>query len=76
MNIPGRVKNGVVVLEDGRILPEGSAVTVSCPDELHPPSNGRKRRVSLPLVPSDRPGSVSLTAERVAELLDEADVPG
>lgn len=76
MNIRGRVKDGVVVFEDGPVLPEGSVVTVSCPDEVHPPSNGQTRRVQLPLVASDRPGSVSLTAERVAELLGEADVSG
>jgi hypothetical protein len=29
------------------------------------------RRVELPLVPSARPGSVDLTAERIGEILDE-----
>ncbi|REJ72001.1 MAG: hypothetical protein DWQ34_21650 [Planctomycetota bacterium] len=76
MNILGRVKGGVIVLEGGPVLPEGSIVTVSCIDDVHSPTAGRKPRVQLPLVPSTRPGSVMLTAERVAELLDETNVPG
>lgn len=70
MNIRGRIKNGVVVLESGPVPPEGTAVTVSC-EPPPPEGNGRKRRrVSLPLVPSHHPGTVALTADRVAELLD------
>jgi len=34
-----------------------------------------KQRVQLPLVPSANPGSRALTAERVAELLSDDDVP-
>lgn len=74
MHIPGRVKNGVVVLEGGWALPEGTEVTVSC--ALAPPAKTarRKRRVQLPLVSSKRPGSVRLTAERIAEILEEDDL--
>jgi len=75
MNIRGQIKNGVVVLEPGAVLPEGAVVTVLCEETPSAEGYGRKRRrVALPLVPSDRPGSVSLTADRVAEQLDEADV--
>lgn len=75
MNIRGRVRNGVVVLEPGLVLPEGAMVTVSCAENQAPAiRNSRRQQVRLPLVPSDRPGSVSLTADRVAELLDDADV--
>jgi hypothetical protein len=75
MEIRGRVQNGVVGLEPEPSLPEGTMVTVSCPSlpPARPPGAGQ--RVSLPLVPSDRPGSRRLTAERVAELLEEGDVP-
>lgn len=76
MNIRGRIKNGVVILEPGPVPPEGTVVTVSF--EQTPPAtgNGRKhRRVSLPLVPSAHPRTVALTADRVAELLGEGDVP-
>jgi hypothetical protein len=74
MEIRGRVHNGVVVLEGGPSLPEGMMVTVLCPSS---PPAGLPRlgeRVSLPLVPSDHPGSRRLTAERVAELLEDGDV--
>ena len=40
-----------------------------------PGATSTKQRISLPLVPSDHPGSRLLTAERVAELLSEDDVP-
>jgi hypothetical protein len=75
MVISGRVHNGVVVLEGGLTLPEGMQVTVSCPAASNTEPNRQKRRVNLPLVSSSRPGTLDLTAERVAELLDEDDVP-
>jgi hypothetical protein len=77
MEIPGRIQNGVVVLEGGRTLPEGMPVTVSCPLSTAVVSGQPKRRVAFPLVPSKHPGSLRLTADRVAELLEEDDVsPG
>lgn len=30
METPGRVQNGVIVLEGGAVLPEGTAVTILC----------------------------------------------
>jgi hypothetical protein len=74
MEVQGRVSNGVVVLEGGLSLPEGTLVTVSYPaaPPAEPPES--RRRVQLPLVRSDRPGSRQLTAERVAEPLEDEDV--
>jgi hypothetical protein len=74
MVIRGRIQNGVVVLEDAPSLPEGTMVTVSygIAPSTQPPET--RRRVQLPLVRSDRPGSRRLTAERVAELLEDDDV--
>jgi hypothetical protein len=74
MEIRGRVHNGVVVLEGELLLPEGTMVTVSYP--VSPPTEppDTQRRVLLPLVRSDRPGSRRLTAERLAELLEEDDI--
>jgi hypothetical protein len=70
MTIKGRVQRGVIILQDGITLPEGMEVTVSC--ETGPkPKQGK--RVEFPLVRSKHPGTLQLTAERVAELLD--DVP-
>jgi len=74
MEIRGRVHNGVVVLEGALPLPEGAMVTVSYPVSPPTESLDSHRRVSLPLVPSDRPGSRRLTAERLAELLEDDDV--
>ncbi len=74
MEIPGRVHNGVVVLEGGLMLSEGTVVTVLCPGPFHVQSPGKRKQVQLPLVPSEEPGSRQLTAERIAELLDQDDV--
>jgi hypothetical protein len=38
-------------------------------------ATGKGRRVELPVVPSGHPGTRPLSAERVAELLREDDVP-
>ena len=73
MIIPGRVHNGVVVLEGGPALPEGAAVSVSYPAAGGSTAVGEKRRIQVPLVRSERPGSVQLTGERIAAILDEED---
>jgi hypothetical protein len=74
MEIRGRVHNGVVVLEGELPLPEGTLVTVSYPVSPSTELPNSRRRVSLPLVRSDHPGSCRLTAERLAELLEDDDV--
>jgi len=74
MEIRGRVQNGVVVPEGDVLLPEGAMVTVSCPGPLAVGPPKSCRRVYLPLVRSDRPGSRRLTAERIAEILEDDDV--
>jgi len=75
VEIQGRVHNGVVVPERELSLPEGTLVTVVYPASpgIKPPDSGR--RVRLPLVQSDRPGSRELDEDRVAEILDDDDVP-
>jgi hypothetical protein len=73
MEIPGRVQNGVVVLEKGATLPEGTAVSVVPRRAPTIRVARRQRRVLLPLVPSAKPGSIDLTGERIAEILDEQD---
>jgi len=69
------VRNGVVVLEGGTTLPEGATVSVVPRRAAALRVARRQRRVVLPLVPSDKPGSVDLTGERIAEILDEQDAP-
>ena len=73
MEIRGRIHNGVVVLQGELSLPEGTMVIVAYPGapSAEPPENGR--RVALPLVRSDRPGTRRLTAEHVAEFLGEGE---
>jgi hypothetical protein len=74
MEIPGRVQNGVVVLEGQTTLPDGTPVTVLYPRVRIWRKPGKKKRVKLPLVPSKHPGALSLTNERIAEILEEEDV--
>ncbi len=73
MVIKGRVRNGVVVLETGPALPEGAEVAVSYPLPKPSPRATEQKRVDFPLVRSSQPGSVFLTNERLAEILDEED---
>ena len=73
MKLRGRVHNGFVVLEGGATLPEGTRVTVAC--DTAPVSQPRRRRkpVQFPLIRSKHPGTLHLTNERIAEILDEED---
>ena len=69
----GRVHNGVVVLEGDPTLPEGTVVTVTC-TSLPQTRPIEAKRIEFPLVRSKHPGSLQLTAERVAEFLEAEDV--
>ena len=75
MEVQGRVHNGVVVLEGELPWPEGTLVTVLYRGAPTSESSATRYPVRLPLVRSDRPGSRRLTAERVAEILEDEDVP-
>jgi len=72
MNLQGRVHNGVVVLDGGLLLPEGTAVTVFIAPAVK--AARPKERIELPLVRSAKPGSINLTGDRIAEILEEEDV--
>jgi hypothetical protein len=74
MIFTGRVQNGVVVLEGGSALPEGAAVTVSYPAAPKLQSPIKAQRIEVPLVRTGQPGSVNLSGERIAEIMDEEDV--
>jgi hypothetical protein len=73
MIIPGRVHNGVVVLEGAPALPEGAAVTITYPALPEAKPKGEKRRIQIPLVLTGQPGTVQLTNARIAEILDQED---
>ncbi|HVA51266.1 MAG TPA: hypothetical protein VNH11_33300 [Pirellulales bacterium] len=74
MEIPGRVQNGVVVLEGAPTLPEGAHVTVCFHESIASRPETKKQRIEVPLVRTGQPGTVKLTAQRIAEILDEDDV--
>jgi len=74
MEIRGRVHNGGVVLEGDLRLPEGTEVIVSSGAAPETKPVG-EQRIEFPLVRSRRPGSLQLTGQRVAEFLEEDDVP-
>lgn len=75
MEIRGHVRNGVVVLDGNPNLPEGAVVTVLYP--VPPPTAPavQRKHAPFPLVRSSHPGSVPLTNKRIAEILDEEDIP-
>ena len=73
MEIQGRVQNGLVVLDGGVSLPEGVCVSVLYPVPSRAKPVDAKRRIQLPLVHCDQPGSVHLTGQRIADILDAED---
>jgi hypothetical protein len=76
MVIPGRVQDGVIILQGSVSLPEGTTVSVFYPGPAAAGQANPKRRVQLPLVPSEQPGTLNLTSDRVAELLEDDDLSG
>ena len=74
MEIPGHVQNGVLVLDGGATLAEGTRVVVSQLSRVDQGSQSEKKSVEFPLVPSGEPGSIHLTNERINEILDEEDL--
>jgi len=74
VQIPGYVQNGVVVLDGGATLAEGTRVVVSQLSRADQEPQPEKKPVELPLVSGGVPGSVHLTNERIYEILDEEDV--
>jgi hypothetical protein len=73
MVIPGRVENGVVIPESASVLPEGAAVTITYPALTTNRESTPRQRIQVPLVRTGQPGSVRLTGETIAEILDHED---
>ena len=73
MEITGRVHNGVVILDGSRSLPKGAAVTVTLRTKPVIRIAENQKWVEFPLVRSSAPGSVHLTNEMIADILDEED---
>ena len=74
MRIPGRVSNGVVVLEGGQFLPEGAQVIVTLKHVESTEAPRAEEQVRFPIVRSQHPGSVKLTGQMVAEYLEDEDL--
>jgi hypothetical protein len=74
MEISGHVQNGVVVLDGDVSLPEGAAVTVTLRDGPMIHISPVRVPVQLPLVKSDQPGTLELTNDRIAEILEVEDI--
>jgi hypothetical protein len=74
MNIHGIVQNGVVVLEKGATLPEGTRVFVAAEPAACAQGTLVKTPGHLPIVRGGVPGSVMLTNARIYEMLDAEDL--
>ena len=74
MDALGHIHNGVVVLEGGTCLPEGTRVAVSIlPTPLEQPQI-ECQPGQLPVVRSGVPGSMNLTNERIHEIFEQEDI--
>lgn len=74
MEVTGRIHNGVVVFDQEISLPEGMPVVVSILQARKSASKEGKR-VEFPLVRSRRPGTLNLTNDRIAQILENEIVP-
>jgi hypothetical protein len=73
MDIPGRVENGVVVLEGGVRLPEGAQVVVSLRTRPNIRVAPAQRPVQLPIFDYDGLPDIDLTNDQIAEILARED---
>jgi hypothetical protein len=73
MVIPGRVENGVVIPESASALPEGAVVTITYPATTANRECPPRQRIQVPLVRTGELGSVQLTGEAIAEIMDNED---
>jgi hypothetical protein len=74
MKMQGRVQNGVVVLEGESTFPDVTAVLVVSRASPVIRVSRHRRPVKRPLVPSSKPGSLDLTGDMIAEILEDDDV--
>ena len=74
MEIQGVVQNGVVVFAGQVPFPEGTKVSVAVCDNSANRDAPERKRVEFPIYYSDAPGTIDLTNERIAEILDDEDI--
>ena len=73
MEIPGRIQNGVVVLEGAVKLPEGAQVVVSMRTRPNIHTAPVQRPVRLPIFEYDGPADIELTNDQIADILARED---
>lgn len=74
MKTQGVVHNGVIVIDGGIRLPEGTRIVVSIEPEMGG-QNSNSYHVQFPLVHSETPGQLQLTNETISQFLDEDEIP-
>jgi hypothetical protein len=74
MELLGRVNHGVIIPVGDMQLPEGTTVRIVYEPQPGEPQKKTGRPVVFPLVESDKPGSLHLTNEMIADILDEDDL--
>ena len=74
MEISGIVQNGVVVLDGSVSLPDGANVIVTYRTTPVIRVAKNQKRVQFPLFPSSEPGTLDLTSERIADILDDEEI--
>jgi hypothetical protein len=74
VEIQGTVQNGVIVLDGGACLPEGTVVSVKLADVPSIKADKKTKRVLLPLMTRGNPGSLSLTNAQIDEILNTEEV--
>ena len=73
MDVPGRVENGVVVLEGEMKLPEGAQVVVSLRIKPTIRVAPTQRPVQLPIFDYDGLPDIDLTNHQIVEILTRED---
>jgi hypothetical protein len=74
MVLTGRIQNGMVVLDGNPPVPEGAIVAVTIgPTSLPKLEFTGTTYIDLPIINAGPPGSLQLTAEKIAEILDAED---
>jgi hypothetical protein len=73
MDVPGRVENGVVVLEGAMKLPGGAQVVVSLRRKPNIRVATTQHPVKLPIFDYDGPPDIDLTNDEIAEILTRDD---
>jgi len=72
MRIRGRICDGKIVLEGQQVLPDGTDVIVEVCETSK--STPQPRPVQFPLFRSKNPGSLKLSNQRIAEILEDEEL--